>query len=335
MARIGRMNSITDVAGVLVGHYTNREAVSGVTVTIFPEGAVTGVDVRGSAPGTRETDCLDPVNMIRTIHGIMLGGGSVFGLSAADGVVRWLAEKGWGFPMEDLGVLPIVPAAILYDCNRGPAFVPPVDAGWGRDACEAATDGEIAQGSVGAGTGALAGGMKGGVGTASEALDSGITVGAMVAVNSLGLVVDPATGSPWEIRLEIGDEFGALGRRAVRVPEVDFSPRPATNTTIGVVATDAVLTKAQCRKIAQMAHDGMARSIRPAHTMFDGDTLFCAATCKRELPDTPGFFESPKAFAINELGRAAADCVSRAIVHAIVRAETIGDMIAFADLPEK
>jgi L-aminopeptidase/D-esterase-like protein len=185
-------------------------------------------------------------------------------------------------------------------------------------------------GCVGAGTGAVAGGIKGGLGTASEVLPSGITVAALVAVNSLGSVVNPATGRLWEAHLEIEGEFGPLGARAVRFPESD--PLSVSNTTIGVVATDAVLTKAQAQKIAQMAHDGLARAIRPAHTMFDGDTIFCLAAGPHPLPEIEGFFAAPKAQALNELGRAAADCFARAIVRAVLRAESLGDMIAFRDL---
>jgi L-aminopeptidase/D-esterase-like protein len=180
----------------------------------------------------------------------------------------------------------------------------------------------------------MAGGLKGGVGTASEVLPSGIIVGAIVAVNAFGQVVNPATGRPWEIDMELGSEFGAPGHRTVRVPDLGVSG-PARNTTIGVVATDAILTKAQAQKVAQMAHDGLARAVRPAHTLFDGDTIFCLATGGRDLPDTPGFFAAPKAAALSELGRAAADVFARAIVRAILWAKSGYGFTAFSDLPER
>jgi L-aminopeptidase/D-esterase-like protein len=229
-------------------------------------------------------------------------------------------------------VAPIVPAAALFDLGRGLEFVPPVRLDWGVAACEAATDEDIALGSVGAGTGAWSGSLKGGLGAASEVLDSGLTVAALVAVNSLGTVIDPDTGRPWEIRQEVNGEFGGQGKRAVRLPLAPAA-EAGRNTTIGIVATDAILTKAQAQKVAQMAHDGMARSIRPSHTMFDGDTIFCVATGRRELPDTPGFFASPKAQALIDVGRAAADCMSRAVIRGILEATTLGERKAFRDLP--
>ena len=331
MSEIVRNNSLTDVEGLLVGHYTNLEAASGVTVILCPGGATAGVDVRGSAPGTRETDLLQPLNLVEKAQAIVLTGGSVYGLATCDGVVRWLAGKGWGFPLPEGHVAPIVPGAALFDLGRGKEFIPPINPDWGRMACEAANNGLFSLGSVGAGTGALSGGIKGGVGTASEVLDSGITVAALVAVNSLGSVIDPTTGRPWEIRLERSEEFGEIGKRSVRLPDAPRLPS-STNTTIGVIATDAILTKAQAQKVAQMAQDGLARAIRPAHTMFDGDTLFCLATNKRELPDTEGFFVAPQAPALNEIGRAAADCLTRAIIRGIVEATSLGIMTAFRDL---
>lgn len=331
MTKTGKNNSLTDVEGVLVGHFTDPEAASGVTVTLYPEGATAGVDVRGSAPGTRETDLLQPCNLVEKVQAVVLTGGSVYGLATCDGVVRWLAERKWGFPLPEEQVAPIVPAAALFDLGRGKNFVPPVNSDWGRAACESAQGGLFSLGSVGAGTGALSGGIKGGVGTASEVLEFGVTVAALVAVNSLGSVIDPMNGRPWEIRMEMAEEFGAMGKRSVRLPDRSI-PHPATNTTIGVIATDAVLTKAQAQKVAQMAQDGLARAIRPAHTMFDGDTLFCLASNQVILPDTPGFFAAPQAQALNELGRAAADCLTRAIIRGIFEATSLGMMTAFRDL---
>jgi L-aminopeptidase/D-esterase-like protein len=332
--RFGKNNGLTDVAGLLVGSFTDTKAASGVTAALCPDGAVGGVDVRGSAPGTRETDLLAPLNLVDKAQAVVLSGGSVFGLAASDGVVRWLAEKGWGFPLENGYVAPIVPAAVLYDLGRGQRFIPPIEANWGFLACEAAREGEIITGSVGAGTGALAGGIKGGLGTASTILDSGITVAALVAVNSYGSVINPATGRPWENGLEINGEFGNQAKRSVKIP-----PAPETgaarNTTIGIVATDAILTKPQAQKIAQMAHDGIARAIRPAHTMFDGDTIFCLATGKKKLVDAAELFSAPQAAGINELGHAAANCMSRAIISAVLFATSLAGMKAFCDLEDR
>ncbi|HOW57859.1 MAG TPA: P1 family peptidase [Smithellaceae bacterium] len=331
--KAGQKNSLTDVAGILVGHYSDIKAACGTSVALFPEGATGGVDVRGSAPGTRETDLLAPHNLVERVQAIVLSGGSVYGLTAADGVVRWLAQKGWGFPLQDKYVAPIVPAAALFDLGRGENFIPPVSATWGEEACKDASNAPVKCGNTGAGTGAMAGGIKGGLGSASEVLESGITVAAMVAVNSLGAVIDPATGSPWELRMQIAGEFGEIAQKKVQLPATAIA-QACRNTTIGIVATDAMLNKAQAQKIAQMAHDGYARSIRPAHTMFDGDTIFCAATNKKPLPSTPGFFASPTAPAINEIGSAAADCMARAIIRAVLSAETLHNMISFSDLKE-
>ncbi|MFH0788793.1 MAG: P1 family peptidase, partial [Pseudomonadota bacterium] len=292
MRKTGPKNSITDIEGVLVGLYTRPRAACGVTVALFPEGAVASVDVRGSAPGTCETDLLQPINLVEKVQAIVLTGGSVYGLATAAGVVRWLAKQGRGFPLTEGQVAPIVPAAALFDLGRGEEFVPPISPEWGAWACESAGDQVVPLGSVGAGTGALSGGIKGGLGSASESLDSGLTVAALVAVNSLGSIIDPRVGRPWEIRLELDQEFGELGQRSVKSP-LPMEDAADSNTTIGLVATDAFLTKTQAQKIAQMAQDGLARAIRPAHTMFDGDTIFCIATGRQPLPETPGFFAAP------------------------------------------
>lgn len=334
MATIGNYNALTDVDGILVGHYTDTAAASGVTVAVCPEGAVAGVDVRGSGPCTRETDLLAPANLVEHAQAVVLSGGSVFGLAAADGVVRWLALKGFGFPLDKGFVAPIVPAAALYDLDRGSEFVPPISAEWGEKACRAADRGPVATGCVGAGTGAWAGSIKGGLGTASRIIDSGITTAALVAVNSDGEVINPTTGRPWEIGLEIENEFGRQGKRAVILPPQSES-RPARNTTIGVIATDAILTKAQAHKVAQMAHDGMARAIRPCHTLFEGDTIFCMATGKRKLPEVPGYYGPVHTRAVSDIGHAAADCMSRAIIKAILTAKSIAGMTAFCDLENR
>ena len=198
---------MTDVPGIWVGSHTDIQAASGTTVVICPDGAVGGVDVRGAAPGTRETDLLAPENLVEKVNAVCLSGGSVHGLAAADGVVRHLEAESLGFPLDGTHVAPIVPAAVLFDLGRGPDYKPPVDAGWGAAACKAAGTGAIRTGCVGAGTGALSGGIKGGLGTASRVMAAGIVVAALVAVNSLGSTIDPVTGTFWESRLAIGEEF--------------------------------------------------------------------------------------------------------------------------------
>ncbi|AFM25331.1 P1 family peptidase [Desulfomonile tiedjei] len=331
MGKTGKENYLTDVQGILIGHFTSLESASGVTVVLCPKGATAGVDVRGAAPGTRETDLLAPLNLVEQVQAVVLSGGSVYGLSASDGVVRWLSEQGMGFPLPDRKAVPIVPAAVLFDLGRGKDFVPPVGPEWGRIACENAVSKYNGLGCLGAGTGAVSGAIKGGLGSASEVLASGITVAAIVAVNSLGSVIDSRTGLAWELETEIDDEFGPIARRRVKLPQPE-PPAAAANTTIGLIATDAVLTKAQAMKIAQMAHDGLARAIRPCHTMFDGDTIFCVATGIHDLPDTPGFFVAPKAVALNDIGRSAADCMSRAIIRGIVETHSLGTAVALRDL---
>jgi L-aminopeptidase/D-esterase-like protein len=274
--------SITRVAGIEVGHFTDTRRPTGCTVVMAREGAVGGVDVRGAAPGTRETDLLDPCNLVEKVHAIMLAGGSAWGLDAATGAVRWLEERGVGFDVA-VGRLPIVPAAVLFDLLVGDMRIRP-DAAAGYAACAAASRNDPAEGNVGAGTGAAVGkifgmqrAMKGGVGTASITVD-GVTVGALIACNALGDVLDPDTaqviaGARTEDGLRLHDTRRALLRGE--------RPQPllaGTNTTIGVVATDAVITKVQAHRLAVAAHDGLARSINPVHTMSDGDTLFTLGT---------------------------------------------------------
>ncbi len=281
-AAVAAAGAITDVAGLRVGHFTDTRRPTGCTVVLADGGAVCGVDVRGAAPGTRETDLLDPVNTIDRVHAVVLAGGSAFGLDAASGVVAWLEERGVGHPVGPARV-PIVPAAILFDLWVGDAGIRP-DARAGRAACEAATAEPPGEGSVGAGAGATVGklwgigrAMKGGIGTASVRV-GGATVGALVAVNAIGDVIDPATGRP------IAGARDADGTRLVgttaRLLAGELPPalQPGAATTIGCVATDVALTKAECRKLAQGAHDGLARTIDPVHTAFDGDALFALAT---------------------------------------------------------
>ena len=276
------VDSLTDVRGLRVGHFTDTRRPTGCTVIIAPEGAVAGVDVRGAAPGTRETELLSPLNAIEKVHAVMLAGGSAFGLDAAGGVMRWLEEHDIGVQVGPARV-PIVPAAILFDLWVGDASIRP-DAASGHAACVAATADPVAQGNVGAGTGASVGklfgihrAMRGGLGSASVTV-GGITVAALVVVNAIGDVIDPQTGlSVAGARSEDGQRLQGTMRSMLR-GELMAPMQAGSATTLGVVATDAVLTKAQANKMAQMAHDGFARSIDPVHTMTDGDTIFALAT---------------------------------------------------------
>ena len=302
--------AITDVAGLRVGHFTDARRPTGCTVVLADGGAVCGVDVRGAAPGTRETDLLDPVNTIERVHAVVLAGGSAFGLDAASGVVGWLEARGIGHPVGPARV-PIVPAAILFDLWVGDPGIRP-DAAAGRAACEAASDAPPAQGSVGAGAGATVGklwgigrAMKGGIGTASVRV-GGATVGALVAVNAIGDVIDPSSGRPLAgARSADGDRL--IGTTASLLGgDLPAVLQPGAATTIGVVATDVALTKAECRKLAQGAHDGLARTIDPVHTAFDGDTLFALATGR-----------SPARVHPVALGAAAAAATALAVLRAV------------------
>lgn len=280
-------NAITDVAGIQVGHFTNREAATGCTVILCPEGAVAGVDVRGSAPGTRETDLMRPGNLVQQVHGILLSGGSAFGLDAASGVMRYLEEKGIGFKVGP-GVVPIVPAAIIFDLGLVTHLIRPgQDEGYA--ACLNATEGPPQEGSVGAGTGATVGKVmgkalatKGGLGTSSIQLGE-IVVGALAVVNALGDVVDPDTGQV------IAGPRDEENKRFLRTVDVLAKPRSGmdiqnspTNTTLAIVATNASLNKEQANKLAQVGHDGLALAVRPCHTMADGDVVFALATGKSD-----------------------------------------------------
>jgi L-aminopeptidase/D-esterase-like protein len=335
----GPTNSLTDVAGIRVGHADRRVDgwLSGTTVVLAPEGgAVAGVDVRGGGPGTRETDVLDPRNLAERVHAIVLSGGSAFGLAAADGVMQRLFAAGVGFPVGGPGeVVPIVPGAVIFDLGRGGDFAKRPGAAMGEEAYDAAFSGSARSGPagpapvgvVGAGTGAVAGGLKGAVGSASVVLADGTTVAALVVVNSFGSCVDPATGELYAARFGLPGEFTHL--LVPDVAEVAAARTaaeakagaaglgrlgPAIATTIGVVATDATLTKAQCAKVSGIAHDGMARAIRPVHTMFDGDTVFTLATGDRGASD-------PLAF--HALLDAGGDCFTRAIGIAILAAQSV------------
>jgi L-aminopeptidase/D-esterase-like protein len=323
--RRGARNSLADVAGIRVGHAqrTGDGWLTGVTVVLAgPAGMTGGVDVRGGAPGTRETDLLDPRNLVDRVHAVVLTGGSAYGLAAADGVMASLADAGIGYPVgaNPGEVVPIAPAAVIFDLGRGGSFRATPDAGMGAAAYAAATaeippdqdEGRGDQGSAGAGTGAVAGGFAGGVGTASAVLSSGATVGALAVVNAAGSPADPGTGELYATR------FGLPGEFSLATPsDADLAAwRPAAggavlNTTIGVLATDLALTKAQCARLAGAGHDGLARAIRPAHTMLDGDAVFALAHAGGGPAGLDVF---------QELLGAAADSFTRAIAYAILAA---------------
>lgn len=316
--------AITDVAGIEVGHFSDPRRPTGCTVILTREGAVGGVDVRGAAPGTRETDLLSPGNLVDRVHGIMLAGGSAWGLAATEGAMQWLEERGIGLDVR-YGTLPIVPAAVLFDLPMGDARIRP-DAAAGYAACEAASTRPPAEGNVGAGSGALVGklfgidrAMKGGIGTASVTV-GGVTVGALIACNALGDVIDPDTAQVVAGARTADGKALLDTRRALMRGELPKPLLAGTNTTLGVVATDAVLTKVQANRLAMVAHDGLARSINPVHTMSDGDTLFALATGRVPLTgDAPG---------MTVLSAMAAEVVARATVRAVLaaRAVTIGEL---------
>jgi L-aminopeptidase/D-esterase-like protein len=317
--------AITDVAGIKIGHFTDSRRPTGCTVILTEEGAVAGVDVRGAAPGTRDTDLLNPINTVQTVHAIMLAGGSAFGLDAATGAMRYLEEHGIGFDMR-VARVPIVPAAILFDLGVGDAKIRP-DAEAGYKACKAATTAAPAEGNVGAGAGATVGklfgmsrAMKSGIGTSAIKI-AGVTVGAIVAVNAIGDVFDPSTGKPIA-GARTKDGKSLLNSMAAILRGEPLPPVLAgTATTIGVVATDVVLTKAQASKVAQMAHDGLARTINPVHTAYDGDTIFALATGK-----------SSRAANLTLIGALAAEAMAQAVVRAVRSARGIRDLPSASEL---
>jgi L-aminopeptidase/D-esterase-like protein len=333
------VSAITDVGGIRVGQHHRVDAdatlgsgwASGTTVVLTPPGTVGAVDGRGGAPGTRETDLLDPSNSVRHVDAVVLSGGSAYGLAAADGVMSWLEEHGRGVAMEG-GVVPIVPAAVVYDLPVGGWQCRPT-AAFGYAAAEAAGT-EVALGTVGAGAGARVGVLKGGVGTASVTLESGVTVGAIVVVNAAGEVIDTATGLPWQA--DQSEEFGLTRPPADQIAafaarNVEFSP---LNTTIAVIATDAALSPAGCRRIAIAAHDGLARTIRPCHTPLDGDTVFALATGAVEVPpdpETPASM-SPEVSLITAVGAAAADVLARAVLVGVLAAESVAGIPTYRDM---
>jgi L-aminopeptidase/D-esterase-like protein len=312
----GPTDSLRDVRGLRVGHAQRLGDgwLTGVTVILAGvPGAVAGVDVRGGGPGTRETDLLDPRNLVDRVQAVVLSGGSAYGLSSADGVMRGLAGDGVGWEVGPGQVVPIVPAAIIFDLGRGGEFRnhPGPELGWEAYVRARDGDGGIEQGCVGAGTGAVAGGLKGGVGTASIHLASGPTVGALVVVNAMGSTVDPSTGLLWAATGD-PDLTSAVRGAHPAPPKAAPHPLPGLNTTVGVVATEVPLTKAQCGKLAGAGQDGMARAIRPCHGMFDGDTVFGLSTATSAEATSPA--------ELNWLLAAAADCFSRAIGRAMLAA---------------
>ena len=320
---------LTAVEGITVGHHTLSERPTGCTVILAGDGAVAGVDVRGGAPGTVETDLLDPAATVQEVHGVVLAGGSAFGLASRDGVMRYLDEKGVGYRVGRLHV-PIVAGAVIYDLSVGgrPEVRPGADCGY--QAAAASSAATPAEGNVGAGAGATVGkirgwgrAMKGGVGTASVTLSSGLTVGALVAVNAVGDVIDPATGRVVAgVRTPDGGDL-ADARVLMREPPGRDEIESGANTTIGVVATNAPLTQAAASKLAQMAHDGLARAIYPAHTPSDGDTVFSLAT---------GTFTGEASLTV--IGALAADVMAEAIVRAVRAARGIPGYPSVSDLAD-
>ncbi|HEX3430399.1 MAG TPA: P1 family peptidase [Rhizomicrobium sp.] len=335
MTRAGKRNLITDVDGVLVGQAEDQAVRTGVTVILTEKAFAAAVDVRGGAPGTVGTDALDPVNLVGAVDGVVLSGGSSYGLEAASAVMAWLGARGRGFRFApEMPAAPIVPGAIIFDLANGG------DKDWGEAppyralALQAArrAAAEFVLGNTGAGTGAMAGIYKGGTGSASAIGDSGATVGAFAIVNSVGSPLIPYTDVFWAFPFEQENEFG--GRR----PAADFPPVDAAlpkdvkgaalagaNTTIAVVATDADLSGVELKRLAIMAADGFARALRPVHTPFDGDTVFAIATAKRTLAE-------PRAYRLMELGNAAADCLARAIARGVYEAATLGELKCYRDV---
>lgn len=317
--------TLTDIKGIRVGQVTDLEGATGCTVILCPPGTVGGVDVRGGAPGTRETDLLDPMNHIEQINAVFLAGGSAYGLAVADGIMRYLEERGEGYKASSGYIVPIVAGAILFDLPIGnPSRRPTAQMGY--EACQAATSEAVAQGTVGAGTGARCGGFlgnefatKGGVGSVSIDLGDGLIVAAIVAVNSVGDVIDEKGNIIAGLRTPPdGNTFmGTLNALKSVARQTEVRPN-RENTVIAAIATNARLSKAHTNKVAQMAHDGIARAVNPAHTMFDGDTVFALATGEIEANPTV-------------IGAYAAEALAQAIRHAIYHATSLGGVRAWND----
>ncbi|NOK60698.1 MAG: peptidase S58 family protein [Chloroflexi bacterium AL-W] len=316
-------NTLTAVAGITVGHAQDLEALTGCTVVLFPEGTTGSVDVRGGAPGTRETDLLAPHAMIQHIDAICLSGGSAYGLAAATGVMRWLRERGIGYDV-GVAVVPIVPAAVMFDLVFGAADRWP-DEEMGYDACDAASSAKVSEGCIGVGTGATVGkllgmqqAVKSGIGSAAVTLSDGVTIAALVVTNAFGDVYHEKTGSI--LAGARGPQGGFVNTsQQLHMQQTQMGFR-STNTTLAVVATDATLDKAGCQKLAQMAQDGLARAIRPIHTPFDGDVVFTAATGNKP------------ALHLALLGSIAADVLVEAIERSVSTATALGGLPALSDL---
>lgn len=324
-------NLITDIAGVKVGHADDPALASGVTAIIFDEPAVASIDIRGGGPASRDVTLLEPGNTVETINGVTLSGGSAFGLEAAAGAMAWLAEQGRGFVIGP-AIVPIVPGASVFDLINGGnkdwgRFAPYRDLGY---AAAAAASSDFALGSVGAGLGATTADLKGGLGSASAVTTRGHTVGALAVVNAVGSATIGRGPHFWAAPYEVGAEYGGCGWPATLPPDaLDLRIKGAAppSTTIACIATDATLTKAQARRIAIMAHDGLSRAIRPAHAPMDGDTVFAAATGRRPLTDP--------LVDLTEIGLAAADCLARAIARGVYEATALpfaGALPAWRDL---
>lgn len=323
--KTGPRNLITDVEGIKVGQAHDASVRTGVTLILAETPAVAAVDVRGGGPAGRETDVLRPENLVQEVDAIILSGGSVYGLAAGDGVVAHMGMHGRGYGMGGAAGVPpspIVPGACLYDLANGGNKQWGMEPPYRRLAVEALEGAghQFELGTAGAGYGAAAGALKGGIGSASAVMDNGWTVGAIAAVNSVGSVVAPGGRSFWAAPYEIGNEFGGLGSSALQAAAEDwgqskFQPRPRENTTIACIATDVALTRVECQRLAIMAQDGMARAIRPAHAPFDGDTLFCLSTGKKVI-ENPALRHA----AVAQLGNVAADVLARAIARGVYHA---------------
>ena len=330
------LGSITDVSGIRVGHHQRRGRGwrSGTTVILAPEGATAGVDVRGGGPGTRETDALAPWNLVDRINAVCLTGGSAFGLAAADGVMTHLASKHLGFRVgpEPRHVVPVVPTAVIFDLGRGGSFDSRPDAEFGRRAAAAATSSERRRGSIGAGTGAIAGGLRGGIGMASATVllpdqdgsTTAVTVGALCVVNARGSLIDPETSLPY-LRTRGLRRPTASDRQAL-ADLLSTVTAPSFNTTLAVVATDAQLGRAETTRLAMSGHDGLSRAIRPVHTLADGDTVFSMSTGAINIDC------SDRVARLSAIQAAAADCVGMACVDAILSATPVQNSPTYLSL---
>ena len=337
--------SLTDVGLIKVGHFVrkSRDWLTGTTVILAPLGATAGVDVRGGGPGTRETDLLRPENLIQKVHAIVLSGGSAYGLASAQGVMEFLEETGSGFSVgkDPSWVVPIVPGAVIFDLGRGGKFANRPDSTFGYRAAKLAKSVSSDVGCVGAGLGARSGGLKGGIGMASTRLDNGHVVSALAVVNSIGSVINPDTCLPWHESTTRLRRPNASDRRALRdylsalaVPVA--TPETSLNTTIGTVATNLRLSKSECTKFAAVAHDGLARAVRPAHLMNDGDTIFglSVGPCDLILSENEPIFSDPvgRPALLNKVLAAGADMFAQACTEAILRASSCGGMLSYREL---